>query len=143
METQGINERVKLLRKSIGITQTEFANRLRFQPSSVSRLESGENAVTDSTLNLISFTFNANADWLRTGEGDMFASYDDDIDLPADELELLQNYRPLNASNKDGAMQYIQFLLSQQNTAAPATTPAPKPPPAPAEVPPPALQAAG
>lgn len=67
-----MNERVKELRKCLGLSQEEFGKRLGFQKSQVSRLESGLNNVTDQTQILICREFNVSEKWLRIGEGDMF-----------------------------------------------------------------------
>lgn len=66
-----MNERIKKVRLHSGLTQEEFANRIRVTKSSVSSLESGRNNPSDRTIELICSKFGINPIWLKTGEGDM------------------------------------------------------------------------
>ena len=67
-----MRERVKALRKELGLNQVDFAERLGVTQTSLSMLELGRSAVTEKTIKLICMTFNVNEHWLRTGEGPMF-----------------------------------------------------------------------
>lgn len=69
--TQG--ERVKELRKSINYTLDKFGGKLGVQKSAISKIEKGENNLTDQMLLSICREFNVSEEWLRTGNGDMFA----------------------------------------------------------------------
>lgn len=64
-----MNERIKSVRLSNGLSQEEFGNRICIKKASVSRLESGENNPSDRTVKLICQEFGINEHWLRTGEG--------------------------------------------------------------------------
>lgn len=66
-----INDRVKEVRKAVGLTQEKFGGRIGLKRNSVSQVESGINAVTEQTINNICKTFDVNEAWLRTGEGPM------------------------------------------------------------------------
>lgn len=76
-----MNERIKSLRKTLNLTQTEFGERLGIKKSSISQIESGTNSVTESNIMSICREFHVNETWLRTGEGEMFiqTTRDDDI----------------------------------------------------------------
>jgi len=65
------NERIKELRKARGLTLEQFGERLGVQKSTVSRLETGVNAVTDQMRRSISREFCVREEWLRDGEGTM------------------------------------------------------------------------
>ena len=67
------NDRVKAIRKGVGLTQDEFGAKLGIQKSAVSKIERGENAVTDQVRLMICQSFDIREEWLRTGEGDQFA----------------------------------------------------------------------
>lgn len=67
-----MNERIKEIRKRLGLTQQEFADVLKITRSAVCKMESGENAPSAQTLSIICREFDVNENWLRTGEGDMF-----------------------------------------------------------------------
>ena len=76
-----INERIKELRKSLGLTQQEFSSRLGISRNTVATYEVGPSSPSDSALRLISTTWNVNPDWLKEGKGEMYLS------SPMDALE--------------------------------------------------------
>lgn len=66
-----LGERVKELRKTLKLTQREFANRIGMKQNSIGQIEIGRNP-SDQTIISICREFNVNESWLRTGEGEMF-----------------------------------------------------------------------
>lgn len=66
-----MNDRIKELRKSLGLNQAEFGAKVGISNTAVSKWESGENAVPDSAILNICREFGVNETWLRTGAGDM------------------------------------------------------------------------
>lgn len=66
-----MNERLKQLRKSLGLSQAEFGKRIGISDAAVSKLESGINNPSESTLKLICSTYHVYYRWLTTGEGQM------------------------------------------------------------------------
>lgn len=66
-----MNTRIKELRKSLNLTQEEFANRLAITKASVSRLESGVNNPSDQTIKLICSEFGIRREWLELGHEPM------------------------------------------------------------------------
>ena len=75
--TQG--ERIKEVRKSLGLTLEKFGEKIGLKKNSVSQLENGKNSVTDANIKAICREFNVNYMWLTTGEGEMFVETDDDF----------------------------------------------------------------
>lgn len=75
MET--INDRVKILRKELKLSMDKFGSVLGVQKSAISKIERGENGVTDQMKKSICREFNVDYIWLTTGEGDMFKDSDD------------------------------------------------------------------
>lgn len=67
-----MNERIKELRKALGLTLEKFGERVGVQKSAISKIERGENGVTDQLFKLICREFNVSESWLRSGEGEMF-----------------------------------------------------------------------
>ena len=67
-----MNDRIKSLRKQLGLTQEEFAARIRVKRGAIANYEIGRNEPVDSVLSLICREFRVNEQWLRTGEGEMF-----------------------------------------------------------------------
>ena len=76
-----MNERIKQLRKELGLTLEKFGERLGVSKVAISLIENGKNALTDQMFKSICREFNVNENWLRTGEGEMFVqkTLDDEI----------------------------------------------------------------
>ncbi len=87
-----MNERVKELRKTLGLSGAKFGEPLGVQRMAISQIETGKNNLTESMLKLICSTYNVNEDWLRTGEGNMFIESNqvdlNDLTKDADQLEI-------------------------------------------------------
>lgn len=64
-----MNERIKALRKRLGLTQQAFADRLKIARGNIGAYEVGKNAPSDAVISLICKEFNVNEIWLRTGKG--------------------------------------------------------------------------
>lgn len=67
-----MNARIRELRKALGLTQQEFADRIGIKRNTVANYETGRNDPVDSVCALIVREFNVNEEWLRTGAGEMF-----------------------------------------------------------------------
>ena len=75
------NDRIKEARKSLGLTQDKFGERLGVGRSAISNIEAGSRGVTDQIRLSVCREFNVNEDWLRTGEGSMFSEPDEDEEI--------------------------------------------------------------
>ena len=73
------NERVKEVRKTLGLTLEKFGDRLGIKKGAVSKIEKGENSLTDANIKAICREFSVDYMWLTTGEGEMFVETDDDF----------------------------------------------------------------
>lgn len=71
-----MNSRIKELRKCLKLTQAEFGKSLGISDAAVSKLESGINSPSESTIKLICSTYHVNYLWLTKGEGDMMEEED-------------------------------------------------------------------
>lgn len=67
-----MHERLRKLRKTLDLTQQEFAEKLGIKRSTMATYESGRNEPIDAVISLICREFNVNEEWLRTGKGEMF-----------------------------------------------------------------------
>lgn len=67
-----MNERVKLLRKTLDLTMEKFGDRLGVKKNSISQIESGKNALTEQMIKSICREFDVDEEWLRNGTGSMF-----------------------------------------------------------------------
>lgn len=78
-----MEQRLKLLRKKLGLTQEEFALSLGIKRSAISNYEIGRNEPIDAVVSLICREFGASEKWLRTGEGEMFVKRTEEDELTA------------------------------------------------------------
>ena len=67
-----MHERIKELRKHLGLTQAEFGDKISMRQTGVAWLESGDRKITNRVITTICAVFGVNENWLRTGEGEMF-----------------------------------------------------------------------
>lgn len=67
-----MQNRIKALRKSLNLTQTDFGSRIGVTGSTITNYESGNRTPGDAVILSICREFNVSEWWLRTGEGDMF-----------------------------------------------------------------------
>lgn len=67
-----MNERIALVRKSLGLTQEKFAEQVGLSRNFMWMIESGTRVPSNRTVSDICREFNVNETWLRTGEGEMF-----------------------------------------------------------------------
>lgn len=81
------NERIKEVRKALGLTLDRFGEHVGMKKSSISQVESGINAVSGQLRTAVCREFHVREEWLRTGEGDMFEERTPDqaiVDFAAD-----------------------------------------------------------
>ena len=76
-----MNTRISNIRKSLGLTQEKFADRIGLTRNFVWMIEKGDRVPSDRTISDICREFNVSETWLRTGEGEMFNQLDDDADF--------------------------------------------------------------
>lgn len=78
-----MNERIRILRKALGLTLEKFGLNLGVGKTAISSIEHGVNAVTEQMFKAIcNVNWNGklvNEEWLRTGTGNMF------IELPEED----------------------------------------------------------
>jgi transcriptional regulator with XRE-family HTH domain len=94
-----MKDQLKELRKALKLNQTEFAGKLEMAQNSYSKIETGENKLTDKNISLICYVFGVNESWLRTGTGDMFIAKD--LAETPEEKEILSIFRRLSAEMQD------------------------------------------
>ena len=66
--------RLKEIRKTLGLNQTDFAKHLGITQTAYSMIESGNRPLAEKYIKVICSSFNVNENWFYTGEGDMFLS---------------------------------------------------------------------
>ncbi|MCI7140777.1 XRE family transcriptional regulator [Alistipes sp.] len=75
-----MNERVKLIRKQLGMTQEQLAQHLGIGKAALSMIETGKTGLSSRNRNILVQELNVNPEWLETGHGNMFNA---DPDLTA------------------------------------------------------------
>ena len=96
------NERIKEVRKSLGLTLEKFGERIGLKKSAVSLIENGKNAVTDANVKAICREFGVDYIWLTTGDGEMFIDTDDDF---------LERIDRIMAGEDDARKNLFKFML--------------------------------
>lgn len=74
-----IGSRIRKLRRTLDLTQQEFADKIGIKRGGVANYEIDRNTPIDSVISLICREFNVREEWLRDGTGEMF------IELSRDE----------------------------------------------------------
>lgn len=72
-----MNERIKLLRRTLKLSQDKFASNLGVSRDVVVNIELARVDIKPRMLDLICRTYNVNPYWLETGSGEMFNAVDD------------------------------------------------------------------
>lgn len=67
-----MNERVKLIRKQLGMTQDQLSQRLGIGKAALSMIETGKAGLSARNRNILVQDLNVNPEWLETGSGQMF-----------------------------------------------------------------------
>lgn len=91
-----MNERIRLLRKELGLNQSDFGNKIGVKQGTVAGYESGARTPLDAVVSSICREFDVNEGWLRTGEGEMFEQMT--------EQQKLLKYTGMLLKDKDSAI---------------------------------------
>lgn len=103
-----MKERLKQIRKTLNLTQQEFANKINLSRSAYANVESGVTNLTERNIVLICKELNINENWLRNGEGEMFSELNSD-----EEFNYLVGI--FSASNDEYKKRVIKAMLEIQN----------------------------
>lgn len=127
-----INQRIRNLRKELGLSQKDFGLKIGLGQAAVSRLEQPNVVVIEQNIRLICETFGINEAWLRTGEGEREAvSAASDPFLPLRqkhqlsfiEEQVLRIYFKLDETAREAVCQYVQAVAEAIAEAPPAEEP--------------------
>ncbi|MDR0599798.1 MAG: helix-turn-helix domain-containing protein [Treponema sp.] len=106
-----VNQRIKKLRKTIGLTQNEFSRVIAISSGQLACIETGKRVVNDRTIKLICDSFKVSDRWLRRGEEPVFT---EDTDTRYAKVAAL--YDALKPEYRDFIMEAINHLLIIQKT---------------------------
>ena len=88
------NERVRALRKELGLTLQAFGDRLGVTRATVSRIENGVNNLSDQMVVSICREYGVSEEWLRDGVGEMFVPVTRNAKLARFAGELMKEETP-------------------------------------------------
>lgn len=107
-----INERIKILRKELKISQEEFGKKLNLKKSAISKYEKGINKVNDRTIINICREFKVNEEWLRFGEGKIFQ------EVPESTIKRLIKEYNLNDTQSKLIIEFLNLNESEREVLA-------------------------
>ena len=67
-----MGERLKLIRKTLGLTQEQLAQRLGVGKTALSMIETGKSRLSSRNRNILVQDLNVNPEWIESGKGEMF-----------------------------------------------------------------------
>lgn len=111
-----MNERIKQLRKELGLTLEKFGERLGVSKVAISLIENGKNALTDQMFKSICREFNVREEWLRNGEEPMFNGFPQTVldelceqyDLDTLDKQIVDIYISLPKQLRDSVKEHIK-----------------------------------
>lgn len=115
-----MNERIKELRKTLGLTSEKFGSNLGVGKTAISGIETGRRNVTDQMFLSICREYNVNPTWLEKGTGPMFLERSEEDEYMDAALKLsddplvvscLIEYAKLRPEERTVIRKYIDNLL--------------------------------
>jgi len=107
-----LGERLIELRTALGLTQEEFAHKIRVSKGYITSLERSHRELNSRLIKLISDTFGANEDWIKTGKGKMFTEPNVvNID------EVIALYKQLHPKLQKLVIEQLKVLLDMGKTS--------------------------
>lgn len=115
-----MNERIKQIRRELGLTQTEFAERIGLKQNSIALIESGKRNISDQAVLSICREYGVNEEWLRTGTGEkMMPDASDELealvkkyDLSNADQVLIEKYVNLKAGSRETIINFITDVVA-------------------------------
>ena len=108
MAVSTIRERIKAVRKALGMSQRDFCRGIFLSQSFYGHIETGKRSPNERIYELISNKYNVNKDWLVTGQGDMFGEAPSDVEL----LELMEIIKELDPLFREYIVTQIKQLAA-------------------------------
>lgn len=116
-----MHERIKKLRKTLDLTQQEFAEKLGIKRNTIAQYEIGRNIPIDAVIKSICREFGVSEEWLRDGIGEMFEEIPEEDVYSRAAAEALKNddalaiegmklYYSLSPEARKAAEEYILKL---------------------------------
>ena len=118
--TQG--ERIKEVRKTLGLTLDKFGEKLGVKKAALSAIENGKRNLTEQMTISISREYKVNYDYLTYGDGEMFEDLPETIldelcieyDLDDDDRDILNFYLGLPVDARDAIKKQIKKIFVKE-----------------------------
>lgn len=115
-----MNERLKILRKSLNLTLEEFGKRLGVTRSAIGRIEKGDRNLTEQMILSICREFRVDYFWLTEGKGEMFTGTPEsivdeiaeDYDLDDIDKKMLEKYLSLSKEERNVIKNYFKNIFT-------------------------------
>lgn len=119
-----IGERIRQVRKFKDLTQKKFADSLGMKQNTVATYEMGRTNPSDPAIKSICREFGVNEEWLRSGEGEMFApdatsaldALAQEQNLTHGEYILIEKLLHLKPEVRQGILDYIMEVAAAVNS---------------------------
>lgn len=119
-----MKDRIRQLRKELGLNQTEFGCKIGVKQGTVAGYEIGTKNPMDAVVISICREFNVNEEWLRNGAGEMFKKRlpTDPVGDYVEELltednaffdlikEMMHTYHELDEPSRQAMLNYFRLL---------------------------------
>ena len=125
-----MNERIKELRKTIGITQQELADKLGLKRNTIATYDIGKAIPSDRVISDLCNKYSVNEEWLRSGNGEMFKQPSDEVGHYVEDLleydgvgnpfydiiiEMMKKYQEMDEKSKLVIREYFKSVGSGLN----------------------------
>ncbi len=133
-----MQDRLRFVRKELGLTQKGFAEKLGVTQAALNELEHGRSGLTKSRISQICHIFNINREWLEAGRGPIFleGKTPDEEDAAVFTRVLKRLVKGLSKEDQRVVVEAAESLLREISPSSfsapkqpPKTTPAAKNPP--------------
>lgn len=108
-----INNRIKAVRKSLKLSQSNFGKSLFISQDTVSLLERGKQNPTERQILDICEKFNVNEEWLMFGKGEMFRDVLKELDLHKDIKQTTNDLYSLDEEDREMIKDLIRSMKSK------------------------------
>lgn len=115
-----MNERIRLLRRELRLSQEEFGKRVGVSNTAISKLENGERSLTEQMILSICREFRVNYYWLTNGDGDMFSGTPmtivdeiaEDYNLDEIDRKIIEKYLELPQEQRKILRDYLKSVFT-------------------------------
>lgn len=113
-------ERIKILRKTLKLSQDAFGKKLGITGGGISKIENGERSLTEQMALSICREFRVNYYWLMNGEGSMFAGTPqsavdeiaEDYNLDDTDKKIIEKYLELPIEQRQVIKEYLRKIFT-------------------------------